>query len=55
MWVIVMGRSMRTTMSVMLVFDYLDNIINCIGEANFVVVSSVMPSSSWTWGSSEEY
>lgn len=55
MWVVVMRRSMRTAMSLMFVFDYLDDIVDCIGEANFVVVASVVPSPSWTWGSSKGY
>lgn len=54
MWVVVMGRSMRTAMSLMFVFDYFDDIINCVGEAYLVVVASVMPSPSGTWRSSEK-
>lgn len=55
MWVVVVWRSMRSTMSLVLMLNYLDDIINCVGEADFVVIASVIPSSSWTRRSSEKH
>lgn len=42
MRVVVMGRPVSPPVSLMLVFDYLDDVINSVGESDVLVVASVM-------------
>lgn len=42
---VMMRRSMRPSVSLVFMFDYLDDIIDGVGETDFVMITSVMPSS----------
>lgn len=46
-------RSVRSPVSLMLVFYNLDDITDGVGETDIVVITTVMSSSSWAWRSSE--
>lgn len=52
MRVIVVGGSMRSPVSLMLVLYYLDDVADGVGESDIVMVTSVVASSSRTWCSS---
>lgn len=40
---------MNSAVSLVLVFHYLNDVADCVGEADVMVITSVMPPSSWTW------
>lgn len=52
MRVVVMRRAMRSPVSLMFVFHYLDDVADGVGETDVVVVTSVVPSPSWARRSS---
>lgn len=52
--VVVVGRSMRSPVSLMFVLYYLDDVADGVGESNIVMITSVVASSSWTWCPSVE-
>lgn len=47
MRVVVMRRTMCSPVSLMFVFHYLDDVADGVGEADVMVVTSVVPSPSW--------
>lgn len=48
MRMVMVRRSMRSPVSLMFVFHYLDDVADGVGEADVVMVTSVVPSPSWT-------
>lgn len=42
-----MRRPMRSPVSLVFMFHYLDDVADGVGEADVVVVTSVVPSPSW--------
>lgn len=43
---------MCSPMFPMFVFYYFDNVTDCVGESDVVMVTTVVASPSWTWRSS---
>lgn len=54
MWVIVVGRTMRSPVPLMFMLNYLDDVADGVGEADIVMVTSVVTTSSWARRSSEQ-
>lgn len=48
MWVIVVGRTVRPPVPLMFMLNYLDDVADCVGKPDIVMVAPVVASSSWT-------